>query len=215
MMDIVKLIVIAGVSYLIGAIPTAFIFGKFLKGIDIRQHGSGNVGATNAFRVLGKGWGTTVLLLDILKGILPVVCVAGFLAPNVIGRITASLAAVSGHNWTCFLNFKGGKGIATTLGVMIGLTIAIPEVRWPVALCVLAWLVCFAITAYVSVSSMIAAVVLPIVMLIFSAPTPVVLLSILFCVFVVFRHKPNIHRFLNGQEPKVPLPWKKKKEKFM
>ncbi|MBF0123358.1 MAG: glycerol-3-phosphate 1-O-acyltransferase PlsY [Candidatus Omnitrophica bacterium] len=212
MMDIVKLIVIAGISYLVGAIPTAFIFGKFLKGIDIRQHGSGNVGATNAFRVLGKGWGITVLILDIVKGIVPVVCVAGLIFPDVIGRITASLAAVSGHNWTCFLNFKGGKGIATTLGVMIGLTVTIPEVRWPVALCVLAWTACFVATAYVSVSSLIAAVALPIAMVTFSAPTPVVLLSILFCVFVVFRHKPNIHRFLNGQEPKVPLPWNKAKE---
>lgn len=208
-MDILKLVLTAGIGYLIGSIPTAFIFGKILKGIDIRQHGSGNVGATNAFRVLGKRWGAVVLVLDILKGVVPVVFVAGFLSPDVIGRITAALAAVSGHNWTCFLGFKGGKGIATTLGVLIGLTVAIPEVRWPVLVCVLAWAICFVVTAYVSVSSILAAIVLPLAMVIFSAPTPIVLLSIVFCIFVVMRHKPNIHRLLQGQEPQVPLPWRK------
>ena len=126
-------------SYLVGAIPTAYIFGKVMKGIDIRQHGSGNVGATNAFRVLGKGPGTAVLIIDIIKGVIPVVVVAGFLVPDALGRIVAAVAAVCGHNWTCFLNFKGGKGIATTLGVLIGLTVALSAARPAVVLCVLVW----------------------------------------------------------------------------
>jgi glycerol-3-phosphate acyltransferase PlsY len=212
MMDIIKLILTAGISYLIGAIPTAFIFGKLLKGIDIRQHGSGNMGATNAFRVLGKVPGTLVLILDIIKGIIPVVYVAGFLSPLEFGRVIAAVAAVSGHNWTCFLNFKGGKGIATSFGVLIGLTIVIPDIRWPVVLCSLSWLACFLMTAYISLSSLVAAVVLPVFMVVFSAPLLVTSLCIVFCIFVVFRHRPNIHRLLSGQEPKVPLPFHRSRQ---
>jgi glycerol-3-phosphate acyltransferase PlsY len=211
MMDIIKLVLTAAISYLIGSIPTAFIFGKLLKGIDIRQHGSGNMGASNAFRVLGKIPGTLVLILDIIKGIIPVVYVAGFLSPLEIGRVIAAGAAVSGHNWTCFLNFRGGKGIATSFGVLIGLTIAIPDIRWPVVLCILSWLACFLMTAYVSLSSLVAAVVLPVFMVVFSAPLVVTSLCIVFCIFVVLRHRPNIHRLLSGQEPKVPLPFHRSK----
>ncbi len=211
-MGIINFFLTALLSYLVGSVPTAFIFGKLLKGIDIRQHGSGNVGATNAFRVLGKGPGAAVLVIDILKGILPVVLIAGFLAPDVNGRILAAVAAVIGHNWTCFLQFKGGKGIATTLGVLIGLTIAVPGIRWPVLLCVLSWVLCFLITAYVSVSSILAAIMLPVLMVLYKAPFNIILLSILFCAFVVLRHRPNISRLLKGQESKVPLPFHKPKK---
>jgi glycerol-3-phosphate acyltransferase PlsY len=211
MMDIIKLVLTAGISYLIGSIPTAFIFGKVLKGIDIRQHGSGNTGATNAFRVLGKVPGSVVLILDIIKGIVPVVFVAGFLSPSDFGRVLAAMAAVSGHNWTCFLNYKGGKGVATGLGVLIGLTVAIPDIRWPVILCILSWLACFLMTAYISLSSLVAAVVLPVFMVVFSAPILVTSLCIIFCMFVVLRHRPNITRLLSGQEPKVPLPFHRSK----
>ncbi len=207
MTDIINFIGLIAVSYLIGAIPTGYIFGKLLKGIDIRQHGSGNMGATNVFRVLGKGPGAAVLIIDIIKGIIPVVVVAGFLAPSIPGRIVAAAAAVCGHNWTCFLNFKGGKGIATTLGVLIGLTMVVPEARVPVLLCVLAWGVCFVITGIVSISSMIAGILLPVLMLVFGAPTSIVLLSVVFCIFVVFKHKPNIHRLCMGTEPRVRMPW--------
>jgi len=157
-MDIIQIIKFVGavvLSYLVGSIPTAYIFGKVMKGIDIREHGSGNVGATNVFRVLGKRPGTAVLIIDIIKGVIPVVFVAGFLAPYAVGRIAAAVAAVCGHNWTCFLNFKGGKGVATTLGVLIGLTVAIPEARPAVALCVLSWSLCFAVTGIISASSLV------------------------------------------------------------
>lgn len=206
-MPVIKFIVAVVSGYLIGSIPTAYIFGKLMKGIDIRTQGSGNVGATNAFRVLGKGPGIAVLLLDIIKGVVPVVVVAGYLAPDVPGRIAVAVAAVCGHNWTCFLNFKGGKGIATTLGVMIGLTAAIPEARPAVILCVLGWALCFVVTGIVSVSSIVAAVLLPVLMLVFNVPTSLVVLSMVFCIFVVFRHRPNIHRLLTGQEAKVRMPW--------
>ncbi len=210
MMMVVNMLITAGVSYIIGSIPTAFIFGKILKNIDIRQHGSGNVGATNAFRVLGKGPGATVLILDIIKGIVPV-AVSGFIFPGDANiPIMAAIMAVIGHNWTCFLQFKGGKGIATSLGVLIGLTIALPSIRLAVFLCVLAWVICFLLTAYISVSSILAGLLLPVLMIIVDAPFSVKALSIIFCVFIVFRHRPNIHRLLQGQEPKVPLPFHEK-----
>jgi len=209
-MPIIKFVGAVAISYLIGSIPTAYIFGKLMKGIDIREHGSGNVGATNVFRVLGKRPGTAVLIIDIIKGIIPVVVVAGLLAPYAFGLIAAAVAAVCGHNWTCFLNFKGGKGIATTLGVLIGLTVAIPDARPAVVLCVLSWSLCFAVTGIVSASSLVAAVLLPVLMLVFNVPTSVVLLSVVFCIFVVFRHRPNIHRLLIGQEPRVRMPWQSK-----
>ena len=207
MADSVNILLTVAASYLIGSVPTAFIFGKLMKGVDIRQHGSGNVGATNAFRVLGKGPGTAVLIIDILKGVLAVVVIAGIFQQDVNGRILAAIAAVAGHNWTCFLQFKGGKGIATTLGVLIGLTIAVPGIRLAVFLCVLSWLLCFLVTAYVSVSSIVAAALLPALMIVVSAPFSIILLSILFCLFIVFRHRPNIGRLLKGQEPKAPLPF--------
>ena len=210
MMNILNLLVVAVVSYLAGSFPTAFIFGKLMKGIDVRLHGSGNMGATNAFRVLGKKAGTAVLVIDILKGFLAVVAVAGWFSPGVEGRMTAAVAVVCGHNWTCFLNFKGGKGVATSAGVLIGLTVALVTVRWPVGLCLLSWIVCFLATGYISVSSIVAAVFLPILMIIYSAPFAVILLSIFFCIFVVLRHRPNITRLLNGQESRVPFLFFKK-----
>lgn len=210
MTEMVRLIILAAVCYLLGSIPTAFIFGKVLKGIDIRQHGSGNMGATNAFRILGKGPGTLVLILDMLKGFIAVVVLAGLISPNVPGFLVASIASVCGHNWTCFLNFKGGKGVATSAGVLIGLSVMIPAVRWSVGLCLLSWVLCFLATAYISVSSIVAAILLPVFMIFFTAPFSVILLSILFCLFVVIRHKPNIQRLLNGQESKVPLPFHQK-----
>ena len=108
-------------SYLIGSIPTAYIFGRIVKGVDIRKHGSGNVGATNAFRVLGAGFGITVLLLDALKGLVCVVNISDFILSRGLGlnplmlRVILGLTAVAGHSWTVFLNFKGGKGMAVTL----------------------------------------------------------------------------------------------------
>lgn len=207
MMMFINILLTAVASYLIGSIPTAFIFGKALKGIDIRQHGSGNVGATNAFRILGKGPGTAVLILDIIKGIVPV-AVFGLVFPGDANiPIIAAMMAVIGHNWTCFLQFKGGKGIATSLGVLFGLTIAIPSIRLAVYLCVLAWVMCFLVTAYISVSSILAGLLLPILMVVFDAPLSMKILSMIFCIFIVFRHRPNIHRLLQGQEPKVPLPF--------
>lgn len=209
------ILIACALSYLIGSIPTAYIFGRMLKGIDIREHGSGNVGATNVFRVLGKGPGIAVLLLDIIKGIIPLVFV-----PNIFGMdvgmgesalplILIAVAAVAGHNWTIFLKFKGGKGIATTLGVLIGLSMLLPSLRLVLSVVLLAWLFVFLTTRFVSLSSMVAAIVLPLVMVFTNQPFELICLGAVFCVFVVLRHKANIQRLLHGREPRVPLPWKK------
>lgn len=210
MMMFVNMLITAAASYVLGSIPTAYIFGKIFKGIDIRKHGSGNVGATNAFRVFGKSLGTAVLVLDIIKGIVPVV-VFGVIFPGDVNiPVIAAIMAVVGHNWTCFLQFQGGKGIATSLGVLIGLTVALPSIRLAVFLCILLWVLCFLLTAYISVSSILTGLLLPVLMVVFDAPISVKALSIIFCVFVVLRHRPNIHRLLQGQESKVPLPFHKK-----
>lgn len=199
-------------SYLIGSIPTAYIFGKMLKGIDIRRHGSGNVGATNVFRVLGKKPGIVVLLLDILKGIIAVVLVSDLLGlTEVIHRVMLAVMVVCGHNWTVFLKFKGGKGIATSFGVLIGLTIKIAMIRSVLIWVVFIWLACFLTTRIISVSSILAATCLPIIMVLTNQEITIICLGIMFCIFVVLRHKANISRLFAGQEPRVPLSFRKKR----
>lgn len=208
MMPVLNVVGAVIVSYLIGAIPTAYIFGRALKGIDIRQHGSGNVGATNAFRILGKGPGTAVLLLDVLKGAVVTSLVADlFGQTDPLMRVILGIIVVCGHNWTVFLNFKGGKGIATSLGVLIGLTIAIASIRPVVLYTFLSWIVTFFVSGYVSLASIIAAIILPVLALIFPQPFAVIMLSVILCVFVVLRHRPNITRLLERKEGRVRFPW--------
>ena len=199
------------ISYLIGSCPTAYLFGKWYKGIDIREHGSGNMGATNVFRVLGKIPGTIVLILDIVKGIIPPTIVGDLLGlDRIILRVILGLVAVCGHNWTIFLGFKGGKGIATSLGVLIGLTIEIPGLRPVLLVCIGTWIVLFLITGYVSLSSIIAAVILPLAMLFTNQPFEMIALGVIFCIFVVLRHKANIKRLLSGKESRVDWPFKRR-----
>ena len=208
MLMLIKLIFGLGLSYFLGSIPTAYIFGKLYKGIDIREHGSKNVGATNVFRTLGKVPGSIVLTLDILKGVVAVVAVSYFIqVDQVVFYILFGVAAVCGHNWTVFLNFKGGKGVATSLGVLIGLTIKIASLRLVLAFVVLIWTTVFLSTGYVSLASMIAVVFLPLLMLIFTQSLALIILGIVFCIFVVLRHRPNIQRLLNRKESRVKLPF--------
>ena len=198
------------VAYFIGAIPTAYIFGRWLKGIDIREHGSKNVGATNAIRVLGKGPGIVVLAIDILKGVVPTVWVArAFGIHDPMALVMIGLAAVVGHNWTVFLGFKGGKGVATSLGIIIGLAVQIPGVRPVLGLTLAVWLAIFLTFGYVSLASICAATVFPLFTLAFSAPFPIQATAILLCVFIVLRHKANIARLAKGKETRVKLPFYK------
>jgi len=197
------------ISYLAGSIPTAYIAGRILKGKDLRQFGSHNVGATNAFRVLGRGIGITVLLFDMIKGIIPVVVIGNFLSakntfasPEMLSVILG-LAAVCGHNWTIFLNFKGGKGVATTFGVLIGLAIKYP-LLWTVFGCVVGvWIVSFLISRMVSLASLISSLTLPLFMLLFKPKPELIILSIILSLFIIFRHKANIKRIFRGEERRL------------
>jgi len=210
-MNLLFLALSAFLAYLIGSIPVAYIFGRVLKGIDIREHGSGNMGATNAFRVLGKGPGTVVLILDIIKGIIPVTLLANaFGLGDALSLVIISIAAVAGHNWTVFLGFKGGKGMATSLGVLIGLGLQLPGLRIVLTLATLIWAVLFLSLGYVSLASISAAVSLPVLMVIFNAPFPMILMAIVLCVFIVFRHSSNIKRLARGQENRVNFPFRKR-----
>ncbi|MEI6632163.1 MAG: glycerol-3-phosphate 1-O-acyltransferase PlsY [bacterium] len=197
------------ISYLIGSIPNAYIFGRLLKGIDIRKEGSGNVGATNALRVLGKGPGIAVLALDILKGFLAVFVLGNLLAVKLSNistearSIILGLSCISGHNWTIFLGFKGGKGIATTLGVLIGLALQIPGLKLILLMVVITWLIVFIAVRIVSLASVIAAIALPIYVFLFKESSILVALSILLALFIVLRHKSNLQRLLKGREPRL------------
>ncbi|MBU1148059.1 MAG: glycerol-3-phosphate 1-O-acyltransferase PlsY [Candidatus Omnitrophica bacterium] len=192
-------------SYLIGSIPIAYIFGRLFKGVDIREYGSGNVGATNVFRVVGKAPGLIALALDIFKGFLCATYAASFfmtLAPVArpeLYRIFAGLAAIAGHNWTIFLKFKGGKGVAASAGVVIGL---IPKIFW---LGFLVWGIAFSLTGFVSAASIIASIVIPIFALVFGEATEIVIFTSLLCLLIAYKHRPNITRLIKGEEKRISL----------
>jgi glycerol-3-phosphate acyltransferase PlsY len=197
------------ISYLVGSIPTAYIFGRVLKGIDIRKFGSGNVGATNALRVLGKGAGITCLVLDMLKGFVVVVFLADILTSRIAMvsdqslRVILGLISICGHNWTIFLKFKGGKGIATTLGVLLGFAARIPGLWSVFGLVILTWLLVFLILRIVSIASVFIGISLPIYMVVFKQSKVLIAASILLCIFIILRHKSNLKRFFQGKEARL------------
>jgi len=199
------------ISYLIGSVPTGYLFGKLLRGIDIRNFGSGNIGATNAWRVLGKKTGTLVLLIDLLKGALPVVLVADFflsrgvdISPEAF-RLILALSCISGHNWTVFLKFKGGKGVATTLGVLIGLSLVTDDFAKIFGLIIFVWLVVFLISRMVSLASISAGISFPVWSLIFKMPYAILLFSFLTAVLILLRHRSNLRRIIRGEESRLSL----------
>ncbi|MEI6832177.1 MAG: glycerol-3-phosphate 1-O-acyltransferase PlsY [Candidatus Omnitrophota bacterium] len=197
------------VSYLLGSIPTAYLFGKLFKGIDIRKAGSGNVGATNALRVLGVGPGITVLIIDILKGLIVVSFLGDYFADKV-GlwqvqnlRIIMGLCCICGHNWTVFLQFKGGKGIATSLGVLLGLALRVNGLNIIIGILLITWFVVFFLFRIVSLASVIAAILLPVSCIFFKQSNFMLTMALILCVFVIIRHKANLARILSGKEPRL------------
>ena len=196
-------------AYIIGSVPTAYIFGRVFKGIDIREYGSGNVGATNVFRVIGQVPGIIVLIIDTIKGLICVTYLAsGFLYLEPVTRpelyrILVGLSAIAGHNWTLYLKFKGGKGVAASAGVVIGL---IPKIFW---LGFLVWLITFFITGFVSLASIIAIISVPIFTLAFGEPAEIVIFMCLLCLIIVYKHKSNIRRLARGEEKRIAF-FKKK-----
>jgi glycerol-3-phosphate acyltransferase PlsY len=197
------------VSYLLGSIPTAYLFGKVVKGIDIRKVGSGNVGATNALRVLGKSAGITVLVIDILKGLIAVTLLADLFVDKPILwqaqnlRIFMGLCCICGHNWTVFLQFKGGKGIATSFGVLIGLALKIQGLGLALAIIIVLWFVIFFATRIVSLASVLAAIGLPVACMFLQQSRLMIAVAWILCIFVIIRHKANLVRIFQGQESRL------------
>lgn len=182
-------------SYLLGSIPNGLLVGR-LRGIDIRQHGSGNIGATNVFRVLGKGLGILVFLLDAGKGLLAVRLAMGLAqhgSPELSGVI-AAISCIIGHNFPVWLKFKGGKGIATSAGVLIGL------LPWATLIVFAVWGVVFSLSRYVSLASVVAAAALPVVVWMLAGAGALFYFALAAGVLAILRHKSNIQRLLNGTE---------------
>lgn len=192
-------------AYLIGSIPAGFLMTRIFKGVDIRSVGSKNVGATNVYRVAGKLPGLLTLIIDIGKGILVVTIITKvyytFLQEMdyVFFRTLLGLIAICGHIWSVFLKFKGGKGVATTIGVT-GVLVPIP-----LALSLLVWLGIFIPTNYVSLGSLFFGLALPIFSVVFNEPLYVVIFCVIICLLNTYKHKDNIARLLKGQENKTIL----------
>ncbi|MEA5411256.1 glycerol-3-phosphate 1-O-acyltransferase PlsY [Synechococcus sp. BA-120 BA3] len=199
------LVLLAG--YLLGSIPFGWLAGRWLAGVDLRQEGSGSTGATNVLRVLGKWPALVVFLLDVLKGTAAVLVAKavlqplGFSAVSDWGVVAAGLAALAGHIWPLWLGWKGGKAVATGLGMLLGLT-------WPVGLaCFGIFLTTLSLSRIVSLSSVVAALSLPLLMLgSFGADglRPAYLsLALLTTALVLWRHRSNLQRLVAGTEPKL------------
>ena len=189
-------VVAAAISYLLGSIPNGLILGKAIWGVDLRQHGSKNIGATNAWRTIGKAGGISIFALDFLKG-----AVSAYLGLHLGGSelagVLCGILAIAGHSWSVFLAFKGGKGVATGLGVIAAL---MPEVT----LIVFAvWFAIVYFTGYVSLGSIVGAALVPILTLFFGLHTEFLILGLIAAVFIIYRHKSNIERLLNGTESKI------------
>lgn len=196
------LIVLYSCAYLLGAIPFGLLVG-FTRGVDIRTIGSGNIGATNTYRAIGKVGGTIVFLLDVGKGVLPPVVARTLLKETYTGDIVMIHAtlmgatAVIGHSNSPFLRFKGGKGVATGLGMLFGV-VPIAGVAGLVTAISL-----FAITRYVSLSSMIACLVVIATSVLTRQPPAVSVVFSIVTALIILRHVPNIKRLLKGDEPKI------------
>ncbi len=194
------------VAYLIGAIPSALIVGRLAFSTDVREHGSGNLGATNAWRALGWKAGVGVLLLDIGKGALAVWIAALVHSVAVGGQlqdwfvIVAAMAAVLGHSYSPYVRFAGGKGVATAAGALL---VMMPLV-WAIQLAV--FLTVILVFRMVSLGSLVIAALFPVLVLVFYADrTPFILFAFLAAALVIWRHRSNIGRIIRGAEPKLSL----------
>lgn len=186
-------IVIAG--YLIGSIPFSYLIARYWKGIDIRKCGSGNVGMTNVWRNAGPVAGVLAFVGDFGKGVLVVILAKHYGSPLLVAG--SGMAALAGHSWPVFLGFKGGKLVATGVGI-------IAAISFPVgALTMVIWLVVVGLSRYVSAGSITAVVSIPLLMLVFRLEWPYLAVGVFFAAFAVYKHIPNLKRLVGGTEPKI------------
>ena len=183
-------------SYVLGSIPNGLIFGKIIWNKDLRTVGSKNIGATNAWRSIGKPAGIFIFLLDFLKGALSV-CLAKIFIGSALAMTLAGILAIVGHSFSCFLKFHGGKGVATGLG---GIAVLMPKITLIVFLI---WLAIVYVTRYVSLGSIVASICVPIFAFISSCPKEFIIFGLVAAIFIIVRHKPNIIRLMNGVENKI------------
>ncbi len=195
-----QLALVAAASYLIGSIPTGYIIVKLFTGQDIRTIGSGSTGATNVKRVMGKKWFFIVMLLDALKGALPVVLTAYFataLAEYGVLPVIAAVCAILGHSKSVFLEFTGGKSVATGVGTLMAL-------NWQAGLIIAAvWGAVTWVSKYVSLGSIVALALSPLIMWFLNAPVAYIVYAVLAAVYVIYLHRENIKRLKDGCENKV------------
>ena len=196
-------LLLAGASYLVGSIPSGFLFGKLARGVDMRRYGSGNIGAANALRTLGAKAFVAVFLADFVKGLLPVV-VTGLIWGSPVAQVVAGLAAVAGHNWSVFLRGEGGRGVSTGIGSLFAMC-------WPVAAMVTAVTVTVMVKSrYISLGSVVgAAFALPVVSLaaVLGFMNPIYLwYSVPAACAIIFQHRGNIQRLRDGTERRIGGP---------
>lgn len=179
-------------AYLLGSIPVGYLVCLYFKKIDIRKFGSGNIGTTNAFRILGVGPAIGVLTGDLIKGFIPTYLAMQYTSPTI--AVMVGLLAMAGHNWSVFLGFKGGRGVATGAGVVFALSPKVILIAW------LIFATIIFITRYVSMGSIMGAISVPLLMLYFKEPLPILIFGIVAASFVVIRHIPNMKRLISGTE---------------
>lgn len=184
-------------AYLVGAIPFGLFFGKFLGGVDVRTLGSGNIGATNVLRAAGKTAAVLTLLADCLKGLLPVLLAERFF-PGASMDVYCGIAAILGHDYPVYLKFKGGKGVATSFGVVLAVAPATGVI------CLIAWACAAALWKYSSLSALVAFMLYPLITVSFHGDSkPRGFLSLFVFGMMYYRHRENIKRLLAGTEPKI------------
>ena len=207
---LLNLTIVAGIiliAYLLGSFPTGYLAGRILQGIDIREHGSGSTGATNVLRTLGKVPGSIVLLVDALKGVLAIVLAQIVFALNLFPTLPAdwesylvplaAIGAIFGHSKSVWLEFKGGKSVATGIGVLLAMS-------WQVGLAAIAvFAITIAISRIVSISSILSAMSATIWMVVFAQPVAYIVFAIVGGIYVVWLHRANIQRLIAGTEAKL------------
>jgi acyl phosphate:glycerol-3-phosphate acyltransferase len=203
-LEVIAFVALFVLAYLIGAIPFGLVVGKLFYNVDIRKEGSGNVGTTNVFRVLGKRAGVAVLVCDMLKGFIPAFVATQLFDPWYAIFIAA--APVVGHMYSIYLKGSGGKGVATGAAVVLALA---PQAF---IICLLVWIVLLVTTRYVSLGSLAASFLVPVLVIAFDDPLPYQIAAVLVAIIVWWAHRGNISRLVHGTEHRVTLPWNAKRD---